>query len=268
MKARVLGVVLSVLAILPMAIYNSGCKSRTALTDDPCKDQELSRRGCQARIQALKEQAEEQKKATEERDRLNSLAKGDPNTPDSQFVELNSGYQLATLFYSLSGMPPDYEALTAAASEEYRSTSDEFRKRDLMQAMRPKIDAQLASYKDPRNRYLRIVIANSLPLGHYDFNSRSFPLTTELDPDHYLYFNDASKYSVSYSNGSSFQKYPVSDEQRAKELEGLVTKNQTWGGSATAYLFMQAADTSNNRVDAQILHVVLEQSGHREIGRY
>lgn len=201
-------------------------------------------------------------------DHLNGLPKGDQNTQESQFVELNSGYQLATLFYSLSEMPPDYESLAAAASAEYRSTSDEFRKRDLMQALRPKIDAQIAQYKDPHNRYFRIVIANSLPLGHYDFNSRSFPVTTELDPDRYLYFNDASKYSVSYSNGSAFKKFPVPDEQRAKEIESLITNGQTWNGRATAYLFLQAADTADNRVNAQILHVVLEQSGHREVGRY
>jgi hypothetical protein len=268
MRARTLVAALSILAASCFIAFNSGCKSGSTLTTDPCKGQGLSASGCAAKIREIKEHEEEAKRINDETHRLDGLQKGDPSTPESQFVELNSGYQLATLFYALSGMPPDYDVLASAASEEYRTTSDEFRKRDLMQALRPKIDTQIAAYKDTHNRYFRIVIADQLPLGHYDFNSRAFPVTTELGPDRYLYFNDASKYSISYSNGSAFQKFPVVEEQRAKQIEDMITKGQTWNGRATAYLFVQAADTTQNRVNAQILHVVLEQSGHREIGRY
>ncbi|HUE02216.1 MAG TPA: hypothetical protein VMR62_21785 [Bryobacteraceae bacterium] len=193
---------------------------------------------------------------------------GDPNVPDAQFAQLDSGYQLGTLFYALSGMPPDFESLASAASQEYRSASDQFRKRDLMLALRPQIDSQLSAYKAPRNRYFSMVISGSLPLGHYDFNTQSFPVTANFDADRYQYFNDAPQYTFSYSNGAAFQKFRVPDEQRAKEIEDIVTKGSGWGGRATAYLFIQAADTSHTRLSAQILHVVLEQSGHREIGRY
>lgn len=197
-----------------------------------------------------------------------NLPQGDSSVPDSQYVELNSGYQLGTLYYSLAGMPPDYDALAEAASKEYRVASDQFRKRDLMQALRPKIDAQLAAYQQPANRYLKVEIANELPLQHYDFGTHSFPLTVDLSSDRYLYFNDASKFSVTYTNGKDFERYPVADEQRAKEIEDLITKGKRWTGHATAYLFIQAADTTKNQVSAQIMRIVLEKDGHQELGRY
>jgi hypothetical protein len=55
---------------------------------------------------------------------FSNLPKADPNVPDTQFVELNSGDQTGAVFYALSGLPPDYEKLATAASQGYRSTAE------------------------------------------------------------------------------------------------------------------------------------------------
>ena len=119
-----------------------------------------------------------------------NLPKADANVPDAQFVELNSGYQIGALFYALSsGSPPDYEQLSMAVSHEYRSTDDTFRKRDLMQGLKPQIDQQIQAYKDKRNRYFTAKVGsylsagNLLVLKHYDFKTNSFPLAQDMSPN-------------------------------------------------------------------------------------
>lgn len=274
MKALTFGIVLIVSAALPFTV---GCKSHKSSDSSDSSHHSTITPEDKARIcapipanacaGAIAQYQKVLDAKNDENMRIAAFPHGDPNVSDAQYTDLKSGYQLAALFYSLSSMPPDYEALASADSEEYRSASDQFRKRELMQALRPKIDAQLAAFKDPHNRYFRIVVSHSVPLGHYDFNSRSFPLNAQLDPDSYTYFNDAPNFKIAYSNGRTYEKFPVADEQRAKEIEAMVTKYETSNGITTAYLFVQGADTGNTQVTAQIMHVVLEQ-GHRELGRY
>jgi hypothetical protein len=197
-----------------------------------------------------------------------NLPKADSNVPDSQFVELDSGYHAGALFYALAGLPPDYERLTMAASQEYRSANDAFRKRDLMQALKPQIDQQIQAYKDPRNRYFTAKLGNGLPLGHYDFKTSSFPFTQDLSSGSYHYFNDAPNYTFAFTNGSFFQRFPLSDEQKAKDVESLVTQGLIYQGDAVSYMFAQGADTVNNRVLMQIVRMVLHGPGQGEVGRY
>jgi hypothetical protein len=197
-----------------------------------------------------------------------NLPQADRNVPDSQFVELDSGYKTGALFYALSGLPPDYEKLAIAESQDYRSTSDAFRRRDLMQALKPQIDQQIQAYKDPRNRYFTARVGNGLPLGHYDFKSNSFPLTQDLSSGTYHYFNDAAYYSYAFTNGNAFQRFPLADEQKAKDVEDLVTKGLTYQGDAVAHMFAQGADPANNRVLMQIVRMVLHGPGQSEVGSY
>ena len=197
-----------------------------------------------------------------------NLPKADSDVPDSQFVELDSGYRTGALFYALSGLPPDYEKLAMAASQDYRSTSDAFRKRDLLQALKPQIDQQMQAYKDPRNRYFTSKVANGMPIGHYDFKTSSFPFAQDLSSGTYHYFNDAPYYSYAFTNGGAFQRFPLTDEQKAKDIEDLVTKGLIYQGDAVAYMFAQGADTANNRVLMQIVRMILHGPGQSEVARY
>ena len=195
-----------------------------------------------------------------------NLPKADRNVPEDKYVHLDSGYQVATLFYALSGMPPDYEALARAASQEYRSTNDEFRKRDLIEALKPQINQQIALYRDPQRRYFTATISQGLQLGHYDFKTSAFPFQQDLSQNSYHYFNDANGYTFSFTNGTGFEQVPVTDEGRAKEIESLVTHYQL-GGEVGGYVCAQGADTAHNRVEMQIVRMVLYGPQHREIAR-
>lgn len=203
------------------------------------------------------------------------LPKGDPNIPDTGYADLNSNYQIGALFLALSGLPPNYEALDRLASEEYRKTSDAFRKRDLEAALKPAIDKALASSKDPAHRYFKFKLDGGLQLGHYDFASKSFPLMSKpaTDVDHWFtvggayYANQDTPYKFYFTNGDDFYRLPVADEAKAKAIEDLIAKRQFFGGSVTAYVFAQGADTTANRVQMQILRVVLRDKDQNEVGR-
>ena len=203
------------------------------------------------------------------------LPKGDPSVPDSGYVELNSNYQIGALFFALSGLPPNYGALDRLASEEYRKTSDSFRKRDLEAALKPAIDKALASSKDPAHRYFRFKPDGGLQLGHFDLGSKSFPLISKpaTDVDRWFtvggafYSNQDPTYRFYFTNGDDFYRFPVADEAKAKAIEDLIAKRQFFGGSVTVYAFAQGADTSANRVQMQILRVVLRDKDQNEVGR-
>ena len=194
------------------------------------------------------------------------LPKGDPNTPDSKYVALTGEYQVAVLFFALSNLPPDYTKLTELASREYRTTTDAFRKRGLGQALKPDIDQKLAAFKDSGSRYFTSTLEGGLPLEHYDFATKSFPLNAALagNIDHFF---GRGGYRFAFTNGSGFRHLPVADEKQAKEIEQLITSGRIFGGHVTTYSFAQAADTTANRIKMQILKLVLTDRNGQEVGR-
>lgn len=266
------------LIMLYMSLLTTGCKQNDAataprpkaaasyITDD--RGRYCSRReDCPAQWDAFRKK-ERELNAQVEQVRTQKLPHANSSTPDSQYTALDSGYQIATLFYALSGMPPDYEALASAASEEYRASRDEFRKRDLMQALRPKMDQQIAAYKDPENRYFRTDNPTGASVQHYDFKTSSFPVTLGLGPQMYTYFRDAPQYKLGYNNGNDFLRFAVADERRAKDIEAMVANGQAQYCESIFYLFIQEADVANNKVNAQVVRVALNDRTHAEIARF
>src|SRR5690625_2289191 len=112
-----------------------------------------------------------------------SLPQPDPSTPDSDYVEIKSGNQLMYLYAANSGLPPDYKSMASDISSQYRRTSDQFRKHDLMKALKPKIDAGIANAK--AHPYLMWSIRPEL--GHYDFKRKGFVVGAAIMNDGYGY---------------------------------------------------------------------------------
>jgi hypothetical protein len=205
------------------------------------------------------------------------LPKGDSNVLDSAYADLKNDAQLGELFYALSGLPPNYQALDSYASEEYRRTTDAFRKRDLEKALQPQIDQAIADYKDPSKRYFKFKLDGAVNLGHYDFATKSFPVREDFTPnlDHFfnggyagVYGNLTSNYKFNLANGKDFTSFPVPDETRAKQIEGMIASNQLYGGATILYVFAQGSDDSANRIQMQIMRVTLLDRDQKEVGRY
>lgn len=181
-----------------------------------------------------------------------NLPKGDPNTPASAYVDVDSGHQIMFAYLANAGMPIDYNEVASNYSREYMSASDEFKKNDLLKALKVKIDANVA--QAAQQRYIKLELGD--PVGKYDFEKKGFPLDSSVwEKGSYRYFNDNSSYKIGFNNGANFRYLSVPEEDKARAIEGLRSKYQAM--RLTIYGYVQDADVSNKVVQAQILKVSL-----------
>lgn len=194
----------------------------------------------------------EQAKEEAKKQALANLPKGDPNTPASNYVELDSGNQIMFAYLGTAGMPIDYNEVANTYSRDYRSASDEFMKNDLLKALRVKIDAGVA--QAAQQRYVKLEIADSIQ--KYDFEQKGFPLDSSVwEKGSYRYFGDNSNYKIGFNNGADFRYLSVPDEAKARVIEGLRSKYES--PRTVVYGYVQDADVSSKVVLAQILKVEL-----------
>lgn len=207
-------------------------------------------------IEQARQKAEQETRMTAEKSRIAALPKPDPSTPDSTYLPITDGSQLMFLYAANSGLPPDYEQLATQYSSDYRGTQDSFRKRDLIAALTPKIDAQIADAK--AHPYL--VWTDSSPnLGHYDFNRKGFPVNTPLLSDggfgYLSNFGYGANYQLGFDNSSGYRFIPVADEAVAKDIERLVGQYGTLALKISA--FARSTLDNNHAVIAHIMKMQL-----------
>lgn len=193
---------------------------------------------------------------------LERLPVADASVLFDRYERVDRPDQIAALYYAVSGLPVDYPKLAEFSSQEYRSTSDEFRKRELMQALKPAIDNAIQQFR--ADRYFWVSIAG-VQMEHFDFNSRSFPLRAPwIDENSYVYFNN-STYTLGFTNGSRYGRFTVQDEAVARPIEERVSRYDAVD-NAQVYLFAQAVDMNTNRVKCQITRISLLDRRGIQIG--
>jgi len=199
---------------------------------------------------AMAEQVKEQTRA--------SLPKGDPNTPAGSYLDLDSGNQIMFAYLSNAGMPIDYNEVAGNYSRDYMMASDEFKKNDLLKALKPKIDAGVA--QAAQQRYVKLEIADSID--KYDFEKKGFPLASSVwEKGSYRYFGDNSNYKIGFNNGADFRYLGVPEEDKARVIEGLRSKYADM--RTVVYGYVQEADVSKKLVLAQILKIeLLDKQGN------
>ena len=127
------------------------------------------------------------------------------------------------IYLAMSNMPVDYEKISTILSNDYRSQNDEFKKRDILTALKPGIDAEMVKAKATRYFYMDVKAS----VDKYDFTTKSFAITDMGDATSYRYFFDAADYKLTFSNGDAFSKLPVADELQARNIESLRSQYQT-----------------------------------------
>ncbi len=188
-----------------------------------------------------------------------SSVKPDPNYPIANYVNLTSGNQLMFLYYALSGMPPDYSKISQLYSQDYRNTSDAFKKQDILKALTPQIDAAISAAK---NQHYLIWEADYTPISHYDFSKKSYSINSPYFQSASAsgYFGDNNGYKIKFENGTDFVSLPVPDENLAKNIESRVSKSEAF--NIKIYCFAQSADPSDDSINAVITRVeLLTQTG-------
>lgn len=199
--------------------------------------------------QATSPQAVRDAQAAAARD---ALPNADTATPESSYITLDSGNQLMYAYLALTGMPPDYPQIANSVSKDYARATDEFRKHDLLVALTPKIDAEIAAAKS--RRYFKMTLQN--PIGKYSFDQKGFPLDNSLwEAGAYRYFFDNGEYKLGFSNGEAFRYLGVRDEATARAIEAQRARFDAV--KLTVYGYLQSADTAQKIVTAQIVKVAL-----------
>ena len=180
-----------------------------------------------------------------------ALPQADTHVPPEQYLPISSGNQLMFLYYGLINLPVDYDKVAQAYSSEYRSTNDEFRKKDVVEALKPRIDAQIADSR--QHRYF--AVETPAGLGHYDFTAKGFPVNGSLGGNTYGYFMDNGAYKYSFTNGEAFKLLPVPDEALARRIEDMVHRGIPM--SLRLYAFAQDVDPNQQIVKSQIVTLKL-----------
>lgn len=170
-----------------------------------------------------------------EQAKTSAAPKADVSVPLDRYQGLNSGKELMFVYLALSTMPVDYEKVARAISNDYRSQQDEFKKRDILNAMKPGIDKEIAKAKEQRYFYIDL----NDQIDKYDFDAKSFPLPALANAESYRIFGDVGEYRLWLANQTNFSKFPVLNENQARNIENLRSKYA--GLTSRVYFF--AADT-------------------------
>lgn len=181
-----------------------------------------------------------------------ALPVGDASRALTEFRTVDSGNEVMFLYYGLSNLPADYDKIAQSYSRDYQTTSDSFRKQDLLKALKPRIDAAIAAAKD--SRYV-VLSAQGASLEAYDFSRKGFQVTNVAQSGSYQYFFDNSNYTIEYTNGADHTFIKVDDEASARAIEEMRSHYRPL--TVRLYTFAQDADPASNRVKLQILHTQL-----------
>lgn len=193
------------------------------------------------------------------------VVKADKSKPLAEYQDLKSGRTVMFAYLAVDTLPIDYGKIAGLVSSEFAISQDEFRKHDLLTALRPGIDAEVAKAKE--NRYYRM--EGEVEVEKYDFETKSFRLGTFADPSTQIYFNDIQSYSVGFSNAQQFQRLRVEDEAQARRVEGVRAQTGAGGNSLqkahakhklflAVYLFAAEAKLGQPVLMAEVVRVQLK----------
>lgn len=187
--------------------------------------------------------------------------KGDKSLALSSYQSLNDGKQLMFAYYAAASEPVDYEKIAGVlAPQKYTYETDEFKKRDALNALKPQIDAQVAKAKE--SKYYKTVIGNGNDIEKYDFETKSFVLKNVPSGNAYQYFTDAaSQFHYTFANGEAYKRVKVENEETARKIEGLRTKY----GALEIVVYLFAGDTKigETTLNAEIMRLqIVDKQGN------
>jgi hypothetical protein len=191
---------------------------------------------------------------------INALPRGDANTPVSQYKTWNNGNDVMFAYYGFSNMPVDYEKIAQNYSQDFRNTNDDFKKQDILKALRPRIDQEISSAK--KDRYIKMTW-DQFRLDKYDFQAKGFPQSELSNSTDFGWNSIGTAYRVDINNGDDFKLFKVSDEAVARMIEEKRAKYQPM--NLVLYVYLQDVDPNNLRVKAKVMKISLQDKNGTEL---
>lgn len=183
----------------------------------------------------------------------NTLPHADPSVPEASYFRTtpnNNDVLFARL--AVSDKPVDYDRVAYYTDKEYSQTSDAFKKKELLDKLKPKIDERIAFAKE--HRYLVLISDHTVnEFSHYDFDKKGFRLNRMADGRFSLRdegFNrvksdthdkNIEQVWVYMTNPKEFSYVYPTSEENAKKLETIFQTNlYDQGLRAEYYVVIQA----------------------------
>lgn len=245
--------------LLALALLAAGaCSKQDGATDLSGE----SAKATDALLEQVAEGARASSQANQARRATAALPQPDPEVALGSYVKMEDGKQLMFMYVASSSLPPDYEKLASAFSTEYQQATDNFRKRDLMRALRPQLDAQIGLARARRYAWIDVEEPELRP---YDFDRGGFGVG-EFQNEGWRYFS-AGDYKLSWANGDAVAFAPVKDESTARTIEAMRTD---WNDrpQLRVYFFAQSADLANEAVKALVTRVQIRDQTGRVLSEY
>jgi hypothetical protein len=192
-------------------------------------------------------------KAAAQEKQTAAAPRGDSSIPLDKYQELLGGKQLLYAYYAVSSMPVDFEKVASIISRQYQNEQDEFKKHDMLSALKPGILGEIDKAK--QNKYYSMRIGDNRILDKYDFSNQTFSIPPLSDPSTSRYFGDASSYRLGFSNSKAFSSLKVADENTARTMESLRLKYD--GLRLIVYFFANDTELGDTKLKAEIMHIRL-----------
>lgn len=164
----------------------------------------------------------------------------DQSIPLSSYAVMQSGLQIGLLYYGFQKATLPVDDLAQSFDADYQSTSDSFKKQDLAKSIQAKYEAQ--QRQELASPYF--VIKAGASLGHYDAQSKTFPiLNLGVDGNSRLTMNDSPTYGVVPRGDRRFEIVVPASETEARALEAKVAATGTNALPINVDIYVRAADT-------------------------
>ncbi|MFV3077581.1 hypothetical protein [Niveispirillum fermenti] len=174
----------------------------------------------------------------------------DRSKPLATYEKLDSGRKLLFAYLAVGTQPVEYEKVAGLISPGL-SYADEFKKRDLIQSLRPGIDAEIEQAKGIRYYYMDM----SGILDKYDFDSKSFRFMAFANDTPSVYFPTTGNYSMVFTNAVQYRRFTVTDEAKARQIETL--RAEASNMKSKVYFFTTGEQLGEKIVNAEIVKVQL-----------
>lgn len=172
-----------------------------------------------------------------------------------RYVEVDGKAVLAAVFAFAQG-EPDYAAYAAAASAEYRSERDVFKKKDILETLKPSIDTALAKAKE--NPYF--AITDEIKISDYSFDTKSFRIARYADAGNALRYEEGGYFfDLRFVNGPQFKNLVVEDEQVARAIQAA---RNSGSGTIPTKSFVVVTGASGTVAQSDVVKVqILDAKG-------
>lgn len=165
---------------------------------------------------------------------------GDAGVAKEGYKLMDGKRPLGMLYASLQGASAQYELLASNFSTDYQKQSDVFKKAEILKALIPEYDKELASAREKTDISIQIPY---VVIGHYDMSTKSFPIA-ELPLSKNSVISYDTRSALKLDTESRFNIFTPKNENEAREIEEKVNKAE---GKITATLYAKAYGTWGNR---------------------